>query len=121
MEKTPSEKLTARIIELLSLDDNTTRFKDAGDEKIVFSYCKNYHITHEEVTTTTLEEVEEAYQGEFDNMTRFAEQLVDDCGMLSEMPDNLQMYFDYEKFGRDLVWSGDYWFDEDNGFVFRSM
>ncbi len=120
MEKTESEKLLARIIELLSLDDNKTRFGE-GDEKIVFSYCKNYHITRDEINTDTLNDIEEAYQGEFANMTRFAEQLVDDCGMLSEMPDNLQIYFDYEKFGRDLVWSGDYWFDEDNGFVFRSM
>jgi len=33
---------------------------------------------------------------------------VDDLGLLSEVPENLRFYFDYEAFARDLF-IGDYW------------
>lgn len=36
------------------------------------------------------------------NMTDVAYEVVDQCGYLEQMPENLQGYFDYEKFGRDL-------------------
>ena len=40
-------------------------------------------------------------------LVEYAEQLVDDTGMLDAMPENLRMYFDYEAFARDLRLSGD--------------
>jgi len=45
---------------------------------------------------------EEAFQGEYDSELDFTYSLVDDTGMLSSVPENLQYYFDYEKFSRDL-------------------
>ena len=36
-----------------------------------------------------------------------AEQFVDEMGLLSEIPENLQYYFDYEAYGRDMELSGD--------------
>lgn len=59
---------------------------------------------------------EEAYQGEHDSETDFAYSIVDDLGMLSEVPDSIAMYFDFEKYGRDLFLDG-YTFT--NGYVFR--
>ena len=47
------------------------------------------------------------YIGEFDNRTKMAEQFVDEMGLLSEIPENLQYYFDYEAYGRDMELSGD--------------
>lgn len=59
---------------------------------------------------------EEVYNGEHDSEKSFAEELVDELGYLSEMPEHLRSYFDYEKFARDIFIT-DYWFED--GFVFR--
>lgn len=37
----------------------------------------------------------------------YAEQYIEDTGMLNEIPENLRYYFDTEAFARDLVISGD--------------
>jgi len=66
----------------------------------------------EELVEKTLE----AYQGEFRSMQEFAEQLVDDTGMLDQVPENLRYYFDYAAFARDLELGGDYRFC--SGYVF---
>lgn len=64
------------------------------------------------------EAFESAYMGHYDSEEEFAEQYLDDTGMLSEVPEHLQSYFDVDRFARDLF-MGDYHFDPD-GFVFCS-
>ena len=59
---------------------------------------------------------ESAYMGRYDSELAYAEQYIDDTGILSEMPENLQCYFDTEHFASDLF-MGDYYFD-DGGYVF---
>lgn len=61
---------------------------------------------------------ESAYMGRHDSEEAFAEQYIDDAGLLSEVPEHLQAYFDVAAFARD-VFMGDYYFDSD-GFVFCS-
>ena len=39
--------------------------------------------------------------------TEFAEEYIDDCGLLSELPEHLHYYFEVEAFARDMVLSGD--------------
>lgn len=51
----------------------------------------------------------EHYAGSYKGLDYFAEEYLDDSGVLSNLPDNLRSYFDYEKFGRDLVLGGDVW------------
>jgi antirestriction protein len=63
-----------------------------------------------------IENFEEAYCGEWKSEEDYAENLVEDTGMLSECPESMKSYFDYEKFARDLFMC-DYWYD--NGHVFR--
>lgn len=58
---------------------------------------------------------ESAYMGQHDSEQAYAERYIDETGMLNEIPENLQCYFDYEAFARDLF-IGDYYFDD--GFVF---
>jgi antirestriction protein len=60
---------------------------------------------------------ENAYMGRYDSEQDYAEQYIDDTGLLSDMPGHLLCYFDYEAFARDLF-CGDYWFDD--GYVFCS-
>nr|DAZ44304.1 MAG TPA: antirestriction protein [Caudoviricetes sp.] len=49
-----------------------------------------------------------------DNMTDIAYQVVEECGYLNNVPDNVARYFDYESFGRDLGIEGTYIFTDDN-------
>ena len=59
---------------------------------------------------------ENAYMGRYDSEQAYAEQYIEDTGLLSGMPENLQCYFDTEHFANDLFMS-DYYFD-DGGYVF---
>lgn len=61
------------------------------------------------------EQAEDAYSGQFDNDVDFTIQLVEDTGYLDGMPENLQNYFDYEKFARDLMYD---YFSTDSGYYF---
>lgn len=119
MEPTESEKLINRIKALLESEENTTFFStERNDQLVVFAFCDWLGI--KEPTQATLEDCQDSYQGEFSTMTHFAEHLVDETGFLDDMPENLQSYFDYEKFGRDLELGGDYYFSDNHGFVFSS-
>ena len=40
------------------------------------------------------------------SVEEYAENYVDECGLLSGIPDNLRYYFDYEAFGRDMEYNG---------------
>jgi antirestriction protein len=68
-----------------------------------------------DVEDFSLSEFEDAYQGEYGSPQDYAEQLVDDTGMLDAMPENLRNYFDYAAFTRDLFMDG-YTFTD--GYVF---
>jgi len=46
----------------------------------------------------------EQYNGVYDSVAGFAEQLTEDT---SEIPEHLQFYIDYERMGRDMELSGD--------------
>lgn len=56
-----------------------------------------------------------AFSGRYDSRETFAEQYLDDAGILYQVPEHLQRYFDIEAFARDLFIT-DFYFDE--GFVF---
>ena len=45
-----------------------------------------------------------------ENMTDVAYQVVEECGYLENVPDNVARYFDYESFGRELEIEGNYIF-----------
>ena len=84
--------------------------ESAGDEWPMFrAYLSN-------CGSGDLNEARDAFIGEFDSWTEVADQLVDDCGLLSDAPALLVRYFDYEAYGRDLSYDG---FEVD-GFYFWS-
>lgn len=43
-----------------------------------------------------------AYRGQWMNPMEYTEYYVDSTGMLNDLPEFAQMYFDYESFSRDL-------------------
>ena len=62
-----------------------------------------------------LSEFEDAYQGEYSSEQDYAEELLNETGMLDVMPENLRNYFDYEAFTHDLFTDGHTFTD---GYVF---
>lgn len=48
------------------------------------------------------------------DMADVAYQVVEECGYLDNVPDDVARYFDYESFGRDLGIEGSYIFTDDN-------
>jgi len=69
------------------------------------------------IDSTSEELFDEVYQGEWNSEVEFTENFADE---IMEIPENIQFYFDYEKFSRDLF-INDYWsFESSNGVhVFR--
>ena len=52
------------------------------------------------------DELEERCQGQY-TVEEYAENYIDECGLLDSMPENLRCYFDVEKFARDMELGGD--------------
>lgn len=50
----------------------------------------------------TLQHHKDNFCGGFNHFQEYAERYIDDCGLLSEVPDSLKYYFDYDSFARDL-------------------
>jgi len=51
-----------------------------------------------------IDTMRECYIGEFSNDEELGEYMVDECGLLNDMPESLRGYFDYAKYGRDLAY-----------------
>jgi len=62
----------------------------------VFDYCGNNLEQAEKM-------MEEQYLGEYTSVEDYAREYLDSCGTI---PDEIQSYFDYERYGRDLELGG---------------
>lgn len=73
-----------------------------------------------ELGYTLDEAIEKVNNGDYriysdcDDMADIAYQVVEECGYLNNVPDNVARYFDYESFGIDLGIEGTYIFTDDN-------
>ena len=98
------------------LNEITTNYPNY-DEGAILAFANNgsYKLAEYE---DWISDFEEAYQGEM-STEDFASQLADELYLSdNSIPNWVTIYFDYEKFERDLF-MGDYW--ESNGFIFRSV
>ena len=48
------------------------------------------------------------YFPDCDSMADVAYQYCEECGILSQIPENLQGYFDFEAYGRDMEYDGNF-------------
>lgn len=54
-----------------------------------------------------VEDFTDHFYGEWDSVVEYAENYVEETGMLDGLPENLRYYFDVQAFARDLVLGGD--------------
>ena len=92
-----------RIREFAELDD---------DEREAFEAFMDVRCDSD----VTFEEFREAYCGKWNSEEEYAEQLVDELGILDEVPENLRRFFDMEAYAEELF---RYDYDFQDGFVFR--
>jgi len=104
-----------QILELYPRNDITI-----GPEAML-AYCHNMNIIDPELKH--LREADEAFVGEYATDLKFAYDYADSVGLFSCLPANgrhthqLEIYFDWEKFSRDLMYDH---FEVD-GFYFRNV
>ena len=60
-----------------------------------------------------ISDFEDRYTGKYDNRTDWAEQHLEDSGMLNEVPPALRYYIDTDAFARDCSYNGDVDFVDD--------
>ena len=92
-----SEEQFDKIIEFDSLDND--------DKEMFEAYLEWQGCDDADIDT-----IRDLCCGKWDSKDDFACDLVESCGMLDGVPDNIAHYFDYEKFARDLFIS-DYYYD----------
>ena len=63
----------------------------------------------------SVEDFRDAYQGKWDSEEDFARYIVEECGMLDNMPESVKDYFDFERYADDLF---RYDYDFQDGYVF---
>lgn len=85
----PSEEEFNKINDYYMMDD---------DRKAAYEAYVNY------TGDDDLEHFQEAYQGKFSSAEDFAYDVVDGIGWDGVGENNLEMYFDYDSFGRDLMY-----------------
>jgi antirestriction protein len=73
---------------------------DEGDRELLAVYQE--HIDE----SGDIETARESFLGKFDSAEDWAAQFLDDTGMLSEVPESLRNYIDFEAYARDAGYNG---------------
>jgi antirestriction protein len=81
-----------------SLDDRLWQWLelDEDDRKVVQAYLDEVDNSAE------IESIKECYHGEYTSKSDYAEQFLKETGALSTLSEDLQRYFDFEAYARDL-------------------
>lgn len=83
------------------------------EQEAFFVWCNhNLHDLGKEDVYDLVNRFKDLYVGKYDDEEDFAYEIIEECYDLSDFA---KMYFDYEKFARDLF-MGEYYFED--GFVF---
>lgn len=101
-----------------TLNEIAERIEELGEEE-----SEVVKALMSELGCTLNEAIDKVNSGDYriysdcDDMTDIAYQVVEECGYLNNVPDNVARYFDYESFGRDLGIEGTYIFTDDNNAI----
>ena len=100
------------------LNDIAERIKELDEEgsKVVKALIQKLDYTLDE-TIDKVNSGDYMIYNDCENMTDVAYQVVEECGYLENVPDNVARYFDYESFGRELGIGGNYIFLDGSGVI----
>lgn len=106
----------AEYDDILQLNEIAEEIDNLSDDEVIAlqAYLEQYNDIEQAL--------EEVRQGNYtiyydcDNMEDVAYQVVNDCGLLDGVPEEVKIYFDYEAYGRDMEINGTF-IQIDNSFV----
>jgi antirestriction protein len=84
------------------------------DIEVIEAYCSNFFYASD----ITIDKIEEAYFMQADSDKDFAEQFADETGLLSDVPQTVRSYFDFQAYW-DCELRHDFW--EADGYYFRNL
>jgi antirestriction protein len=82
--------------------------------EVIEAYCSNFFYASD----ITIDKIEEAYFMQADSDADFAEQFADETGLLSEVPQSVRSYFNFQQYW-DCELRHDFW--EADGYYFRNL
>ena len=102
--------------DILQLNEIAEEIDNLSDDEVIAlqAYLEQYNDIEQAL--------EEVRQGNYtiyydcDDMSDVAYQVVNDCGLLDGVPEEVKIYFDYEAYGRDMEINGTF-IQIDNSFV----
>lgn len=102
--------------DILQLNEIAEEIDNLSDDEVIAlqAYLEQYNDIEQAL--------EEVRQGNYtiyydcDDMEDVAYQVVNDCGLLDGVPEEVKIYFDYEAYGRDMEINGTF-IQIDNSFV----
>lgn len=107
------------ISEYASLDDLNELAEELENfdeyELEAFGAMLEYGYATDEALQKVQDNEYRMYDGCF-SMAEVAEMYADETGLLSSIPDDLRMYFDFEAFGRDMDGNG-HFIETDSGYI----
>lgn len=98
-----------KLFEALNVDDNNlekwfTDFEDMDDHDTIKAiYLSEYFGCNFDEILDSLDDIT-LFEG---TAIEYAENYIEETGMLNEMPENFRCYFDYETFARDMILNRD--------------
>lgn len=91
---------------------------DSGDEDAFIVWYENNTASDKNDAASMVSEFQDVAAGSGNTLEDWCEEFCNDTGTLESVPENLRCYFDYEKYARDMEYSGDIWSEERNGTVY---
>ena len=104
------------------IEEVLEKISNSGKDELFISELIAFQAYLEQYANNMEQALEEVRQGNYriyyncDNMEDVAYQVVNDCGLLDGVPEEVKIYFDYEAYGRDMEINGTF-IQIDNSFV----
>ena len=98
------EGIPSGMISECHVDEEVWQLPEAYDkygEDAVNAYLSLFNGSWDE------DDFNDRYHGEYSSWSDMAEEMLESTGQLSEIPENLRYYFDYEAYARDIRLNGD--------------
>ena len=97
-------------------------YDESGNIDAIYEYLKECASLSQDIVNAGLDceiqlaSIESAYYGEYESDLDFAYNYIDDTGFLSDVPESIIRYFDYEAYAKDLSYD----FTSSNGYYFSN-
>ncbi len=80
------------------------------------------YVAEGDTDLPSISDFKERYQGHWDTLAEYAEQLADYIGLLADVPEEIARYFDWSAWTRDIAFDYSAYDDPEGGvFVFRVL